>query len=399
MTSLLAVVKRLGPSIFGLLGPSCNVVDPRPGPETPTAPIIWHHVDGPAGFGPPAFDGAAAYFVTQDHRVLALDSKDGRTLWEHTTRRTDGTALRDGRTFFGCAVVQEAVICGDDELIAFNRVDGRIRWRYQPEVGSSPGYYEGAIVNSVIFAGSPYGAISAVDGVTGGQLWATQLFAPQPQTLVIDPTADSGVVVAPFKTFTKPATGGVVALDPKTGKVRWIKWFPSYADTLSGGRGVMLWRNLVLGSSESGHIYAMDRETGSVLWSLPDVGGRTPPAPGFPSGYPVGLSDDRQLVVDKSILYVASSSEWFHAYDLDSRSMLWRMTAQHGSASGQRISTDGARVYVIHASGQLVAFSTTEPKILWESGRGLNEGYFGRVSLGPDRIFLGGKQGFYAIAK
>jgi hypothetical protein len=85
------------------------------------------------------------------------------------------------------------------------------------------------------------------------------------------------------------------------------------------------------------------------------------------------------------------------AYDLSAHSEAWRITANLGTIDIGFWGDDQA-VYAIHAGGQLAAFSTIGPNILWEAGLHSNEGMKSVVSTG-DRVFASGKAGYYAFAK
>jgi outer membrane protein assembly factor BamB len=165
-------------------------------------------------------------------------------------------------------------------------------------------------------------------------------------------------------------------------------------DTSVGGFSTAIWQNLVLASCEDGRIYALDRSTGAVVWLLPGVGQR-PPGTGL---QPDVRLDSRVLVVVGNTLFAGSESEWVIAYDLPTHRELWRETAGEGSVNDAPIVSDGNAVYVVYLGGALAAFSTTEPKTLWQTG-GLPNGYFGTVALGPDRVFASGGEGFTALAK
>ena len=136
---------------------------------------------------------------------------------------------------------------------------------------------------------------------------------------ILEPTTDGEIVVAGFTKFLHPAVGGVVAVDAVTGNTRWIAYFPpSPTEPFEGtnGRHTALWRNVVLASSRSGQILALNRETGEVLWSLPGAGTNT--TTGTPQ-----TGDSRAITVVGNTLYAGSLSGWFIAYDLLGRRERW----------------------------------------------------------------------------
>ena len=156
-----------------------------------------------------------------------------------------------------------------------------------------------------------------------------------------------------------------------------------------------LWQDVVLGASvAAGTIYALDRTTGAIRWTLPGVG-RDPP---LLQSLPV-TADFRSIAVSGSVAYVASASCWLVAYDLVAHSELWRFEIPDGSYNDAPIAVDSSAVYVAALGGQLDALSTKAPKSLWSAGKGAPDSFFGTVALGTDRIFAIRADGFYALPK
>jgi outer membrane protein assembly factor BamB len=353
---------------------------------------LWHFRTA-GTIGTPAFDGTTVYFLDASHEVVALDSRTGAELW------TASTGTIGGGTYgaAGCVVAGAVVACGDEDIVGVRRGDGALLWRYHATVGYSPGYFSLSFAGSTVYAGSPSGTMYAIDATSGTARWAVRLFpADTDHITVFEPTVDNDIVVAGYTKFpiAKPSRGGVAALDAATGQVRWIAEYPQPDTTIgTNGRTTVLWQNVVLGSSKyKGTIYAMDRATGAILWTLPGVGRN-------PARFGANLEDrdDRVVVVHGSTLYAASTSDWLVAYDLPSHMEMWRTESSAGSASTAPIVYDSGRVYVGLAGGQLVAFSATEPSVAWSTSGSPN--FLGTVAVGADRIFASRVDGFYALSK
>ena len=350
---------------------------------------LWH-IEGAAAPGQPAFDGATVFFQTRDHGVLALDGTTGNERWRATTDSSRDQSYPSG----GCVISGENVACGDHDIVAFRRSDGAPAWRYHPTVGYSPGAYEFVAHDGTIFTGSPSGTMYAIDGATGAQRWVVSTLASASYLVSITYLAvDSDIVVGAYRKYLNPLRGGVIAVEARTGRVRWNTEFPRpAADSQTGGEGVALWKKIVFGSSTDGRIYALDRATGVPLWSFRGVGSHVN------NQSPWG-QDWRALAVAGDRLFAGSNSGWFVAYDPDAQTELWRVSTGDGSMNSFPMVEDGAAVYAIHANGMLAAFSTRDSDILFHVGNMSGQGLLATPALGSDKVFAAAVNGFWAFAK
>jgi outer membrane protein assembly factor BamB len=353
------------------------------------ASVAWHVSD--AAGGTPAFDGASVFFIARDHSVAALDAATGKARWRSPT----GT-IGAPPSWAGCKVVANLVACGDSGIVGFRRADGALAWRFDV-AHEQPGLYQFQVNNGVIFAGSfGRGTVYAIDAATGTARWTAPVLAADPTNVNIPKLATDGdVVVGIFSRGTKPLTGGAVALDAATGAVRWITNFPQGGpDSTSFGVSVALWESFVLASSSDGRIYELDRATGAIKSFFPGVGQR---ANVVGVSGPVG-EDFRPIAVANATLFAASTGSWLIAYSLVQHRELWRVVDPDGASNGSAIVVDGDRVYSVDFNGRLAAFSTTEPKFLWDVGD-FQDAFIASPAVGPDKIFVAGLTGFWAIDK
>ena len=376
----LAAAVALGAMLLG----SCGLLEPN-GVESGGGQVLWHVTDS-AAFGQPAFDGATAYFTSKGRSVVAVDASSGAVRWRAPTGGTLGPTTH---TDAGCVIAGELVVCGDDDIVAFRRADGGFAWRYHANVGFGPGFFPFREHAGVIYAGSQgSGTLYAVDAATGSERWVTRAIADTAGVNVFAINVDDDIVAAAFVTGDKPLRGGVVALDPKTGALRWVAYFPvGTFDAPGGGFDCALWADVVLGSSLDASVYALDRTTGAIRWVVPPIKIATPQR-----------GDFRPVVVVGATLFSASTSETVTAYDLTRRQEAWRVASPEGSSSGAPLSADEGAVYVVHANGRLVAYSTTGRSVRWHVGDPLNP-FIGTAGIGIDRVFIGSTAGFWALSK
>lgn len=343
------------------------------------------------GIGPPAIDSTRAFFLTNQHQVLAIDLGSGVALWRGVTDTTVG--LTQGNA--GCVVVAIVVACGDNDIVAFDRQDGKFAWKFHPAVGKYPGYFPMTVNGGVVYAGSPSGTVYAIDA-SGNQLWATNVFSDTSHSVnIFGLSVDSDIVVAAFARVNDPAPlrGGALALSAQSGAVRWSVDFPQTGAGLpSAGGSTALWSNVALASSADGLIYALDRSSGATTWSLPSVG-----TGACPAGASI-TQDLRPLAIHGTTL-VAESADgcWLSGYDLLNRVEVWRSYDGQGSTNNFPARIDGSVIYTMHINGHVTAHSSTGD-VKWDAGSYLDP-FVATPAIAKDRLILSGLTGLWAISK
>ena len=257
----------------------------------------------------------------------------------------------------------------------------------------SAGSYLGSIVNGVAYLGSPAGRIYAVDTESGRERWRAAVSAAA-QTLVLEPVADEDIVAAVFRLSTMPQTGGVIALDARTGVERWRTMFPRPPNGALGSNGAgnpVLTTDVVLAAAGYGEIFAFDRRTGAVQWSLPKV-------QGLPSDYFVSTDYDfRVLALGGTRLIAGSLTGAVTAYDVEAHHELWRNTGQRLASVGFGIAVDGNTAYVPYLGGRLVAIDLETGAERWQAAPA-GGGFSFPPLIAGSRLFVANTaSGFYAL--
>jgi alcohol dehydrogenase (cytochrome c) len=218
-----------------------------------------------------AISGDALFWATYDGHLIAIDTKNGRAIWNKTV-----FDWRDGRQFnLAPLIVKNTILLGtaDNErgancwVAAFNVTTGDEVWRFW----TAP--------NSAADAGaSSWGGDSYKHG--GAPLWVTGSYDPE-TNLTYWGTGDPN---PGWNGDSRPGdnlySDSVVALDADTGKLKWYYQFtphdefdydsvqvPVLADVEWEGhpRKVMFWAN------RNGLFYVLDRITGRFLMGKPFV--------------------------------------------------------------------------------------------------------------------------------
>lgn len=175
----------------------------------------WRHAAGaPIYSGVAEIEPGILAWGTMDGSVILLDRA---TATEVARYRTGGGVVTTPVLAAGTVVVGSR----DYLLHAFARADGRPAWRFSywfSWVESTP-----SVADGILYVGaSDYRRVTAFDPATGRELWATDVRGLAWGTPVV--TADTvyiGTVAQNLPGTVIRHAGGVVALDRRTGAVRW----------------------------------------------------------------------------------------------------------------------------------------------------------------------------------
>jgi PQQ-dependent dehydrogenase (methanol/ethanol family) len=262
-------------------------------------------------------------YVTAPNQVCALDGGTGREIWCYVRPRSEaskisGDAAKGAQR--GAAVLGDRVFFATDDahLIALNRLTGALMWQvYMPE--SLPGAYGATaapmVVGDLVVAGvgggdAPLlGFVAAYKATTGEQAWRFHTI-PKPGEPAASTWKGKAMAMGGGATWLTgsydvesgtlywptgnpyPDTDGserlgdnlytncVIALDAKTGKLKWHFQFTPHdlwdwdateplvlVDTEFKGQP----RKLLLQANRNGFFYVLDRTTGEFLLGAPFV--------------------------------------------------------------------------------------------------------------------------------
>jgi alcohol dehydrogenase (cytochrome c) len=239
-----------------------------------TGRVVWHH-RRPVSSG--LLDDAAAhhnrgvavwgkfvYMQTDDAHLLCLDARSGNLLWD--------VAYADKTKHYGATgaplVVKDNVIVGTSGgdsgvrgfLAAYDAQTGKLKWRFWTIPG--PGEF-----GSASWPGDSY-----LHG--GGTTWMPGTYDPELDTLYWT----TSNAAPDFSGDSRPGddvyTACVLALDPKTGQLKWYFQFtphdlydydanqtPVLVDVEDDGST----RRLLVQANRNGFLYVLDRTNGKFL--------------------------------------------------------------------------------------------------------------------------------------
>jgi alcohol dehydrogenase (cytochrome c) len=282
--------------------------------------VAWAFPTGTVGQfeASPVVYGGVMYVTSSYNRLFALDAKTGQLLWRYDHQNGENLRLCCGPPNRGVGIAGDSVIMGtlDGHLISFDRKTGEILWNVEVadykggfSLTSAPLIVKNLAIIGV--AGGEYGVrgfFDAYDVASGKREWRHYTVPGQKS----DPGADSwgGTSFerggAPawtygaydpetdtlFWTTGNPApdwdgdgrpgdnlySDSVLALDPKTGDMKWYFQFTPHdvwdydgntqiflVDTKYDGKP----RKLLVQANRNGFFYVLDRTDGKFLHASP----------------------------------------------------------------------------------------------------------------------------------
>jgi outer membrane protein assembly factor BamB len=259
------------------------------------------------------------------------------------------------------------------------RVEWTFRGRHLLEFPPAVAYGRAFIANNP-------GVLYAVQTATGRTSWRYK----SGRCTAASPAVADGIVYMAFLNLRRkgkdacnasPGTPGlngeVVALDARTGRLRWRRVIgPSETSPLVAGR-------FVYAGDWTGAVYALDRRTGRTVWT-----------------YRTGGEVKGAFARAGIRLFVGSYDHHLYALNARTGALIWRSSSQDRlGGRGTFYSTPAAaygRVYIGSTDGKVYSFGAASGELRWSQSTG---GYvYASPAVWDERIFVGSYSGsFYAI--
>jgi outer membrane protein assembly factor BamB len=281
-----AIKSSFAAMFFAVLGAGCDALQSYAMPEAP----IWANHPGNA-------------MSIQVRRSLTSEPRPTKEAYER------------GRPEIDAAHLRVFVPCSDGALYALRANDATPLWRFQTlgPVQSEP-FYDAA--DDAVYFGSTDGALYKVGASDGSLKFRFDTRAEMSRR----PVRRGSTV------YAVDANDRLIALDSKTGKMKWNQHrTPAFGMEVAGYAGPALGREQVYVAYSDGNVMAYDLEDGSERWPGVDLSAEAETQTG---GEPVKYLDvDTTPVVDHDgeteLVYVASYQAGVFALDGESGTRLW----------------------------------------------------------------------------
>jgi polyvinyl alcohol dehydrogenase (cytochrome) len=385
----------------------------------------------------PAVAGGRLFVASENGQVHALDPRKGCTYWSYTARAGISTALSVSRYRTAAGSAGYAVYFADRKANAYavDAQSGREIWVQNVErhpsasITGAPTVYDGRVFVPVQglseegrgalgdYACCTFrGSVSALDAATGALIWKTytvqesrprakskdgvQTYGPAGGGIWSSPTVDARrrlVYVATGNGYAgppQPTTDAIMALDMRTGAVRWVHqvvaadiWVmgcdkhnppdkpacpstlgPDFDFSASPALARVAGRELLVVPQKSGMAFALDpARAGRLVWRY-----RFGKGSGFGGEWGTAIEGETAYFGVADLLTPTPGG--LHAVQLADGAALWHMPPPRALCTGHLICTVGqgsaptaipGAVLSGAMDGGVRAYSTADGSILW----------------------------------
>jgi len=345
--------------------------------------VRWTISEGSGIAAPPYVDAELTLFAPLvSPGLVAASTATGTLLWHADIDIS--AAGRSRLPLSRPARVGNLVVVPAWDLVALDAADGSVRWRYAPNF-DFPGVTSPAVAGSRIVSSGNY--LHVVDATTGQVVWWQNL-----EERPFEPVVDDGVIYfgargpipgsgeypeAPL------GAGHVWAIDLETGGVLWKTFLPADpSDPARGGVSGLgaLTEDLFIVAGADLRIHALSRATGDVVWSTPT------PGPTFRAG----------VVVVDGVAVTAGLQGGASGYDVVTGEPLW--TFPVSSSITSPLVLQGSNV--VMTVGRLFAIEAVTGRQVWADGGAAWGGpiYLSAAAVAPDgTVIAGDEKAVYAL--
>lgn len=241
-----------------------------------TGKLVWEQdTEQPISGGPGVGEGAVL-LGTSEAEVLALSQEDGHLVWKSAVT---SEVLAAPRAAEGVAVARTV----DGKLFGIDASDGQRLWVYDRQVPALTlrGTSAPVLVNGLAVTGFDNGSLVALELKTGKPVWEALVAQPRGRSdleRMVDIDAEPLVIDGTL--YVAAFQRGVAAMTLESGQISWERDVSSYAGIAADPGNVYV-------SDDQGHVWALDRYTGSSVWKQEKLHARALSAPATIGDYVV----------------------------------------------------------------------------------------------------------------
>lgn len=241
-----------------------------------TGKLVWKQDTEQAISGGPGIGEGAVLLGTSEAEVLALSQEDGHLVWKSAVT---SEVLAAPRAAEGVAVARTV----DGKLFGFDASDGQRLWVYDRQVPALTlrGTSAPVLVNGLAVTGFDNGSLVALELKTGKPVWEVLIAQPRGRSdleRMVDIDAEPLVIDGTL--YVAAFQRGVAAMSLESGRISWERDVSSYAGIAADPGNVYV-------SDDQGHVWALDRYTGSSVWKQEKLHARALSAPATIGDYVV----------------------------------------------------------------------------------------------------------------
>jgi outer membrane protein assembly factor BamB len=267
------------------------------------------------------------FLGTENGDVVALDTETGKLVWhaEVGNEVTSDPAVGDGMV---------VVHTTGGKVISLSADTGEQKWtfEYQTPTLTLRGASAPTIVSGGVILGDASGKASVLIGTSGQQAWTQTVGEPTGATeLESLADIDANPVVVGGVIYMIAYNGELVALELRSGEVRWKRDYSSYENLLVDTGSIYL-------TDADSHVFGLDIQGGIEQWSNNELFGRALTGPKKVGNY----------------LALGDFEGYLHILSANSGEIVGRMELGGDGIYAQPVS-DGNTLYVQTRDGDLYA--------------------------------------------
>ena len=274
-----------------------------------------------AGFG-------KLFLGTRRGKIIALNQEDGSSSWSAVL----SSEILSVPSSNGKVVVVHAA---NEKIYGLDHKTGEQLWSYESVLPSLTlrGTANPATTNNIALVGLANGKLVALDIDSGRVLWDKRISVPQGRSELDRMTdIDGDPLLAADMVYVTALHGKVSAIELSSSRVKWQNDLSSFQGVDEGLANIYV-------VDTSGHIHALDQNTGNTVWKQSDLAHRGLTAPATMGNY---------LVVGDSEGYLHLLSQ------IDGQFLARKRVDSEGILS--KPLTAGGLLYVLGNSGRLSAY-------------------------------------------
>ena len=203
------------------------------------------------------------FLGTENGDLVALDAHTGELVWhvEVGNEVNADPAVGEGRVI---------VHTGGGQVISYNAENGEQQWQYEYQTPTLTlrGSSAPTIASGGVILGDGNGTASILIANNGQQAWTQNVGTPSGATeLEALADIDANPVVVGGVIYMIAYNGELVALELRSGEVRWKRDYSAFENLLVRGGRIYL-------TDHQSHVYGLDQDGGIELWSNNAMFGR-----------------------------------------------------------------------------------------------------------------------------
>lgn len=250
-------INRARPILVGDLLIQANGIDGLTAFDKRTGSRVWKLNIENGVEAPGAIINQRLFFPANDGFVYSVDALSGEIIWKFDSKfeNLGEPLIHEGQLYF---------LTGNNIIFSVDASTGKQSWVYARQDSASftiRGASRPVIFGDSLFVGFSDGSVVALQAKTGAIRWENQLNRNKKFRDI-----DSNLVIDSGQLLVSGYDDKLYALDPTSGEIRWRIDGGSYT-------GPTIYKDFILYPVSTGEVVCLDKKNGNRLWSYSKING------------------------------------------------------------------------------------------------------------------------------